>query len=53
MGAFHAICSCGRYYMWFSFTPRTVLRGQKCDECWKKEGIEWDENDQQKKIVKP
>lgn len=35
MGAFWNTCpDCGKAYMWFSFTPETVARGKRCDECW-------------------
>lgn len=39
MGVFTATCpKCGQGYMWFSFTPETVIRGEMCEKCWKEVG---------------
>jgi hypothetical protein len=43
MGAFWAVCDCGRSYMWFSHTARDVARAKKCDKCWEQQGVIWDE----------
>lgn len=37
MGMYYVICKyCGEQYFWFSFTPETVARGERCEACWKK-----------------
>ena len=41
MGYFVNVCACGKAYTWTSFNRESVLRGQQCDACWLKEGVDW------------
>jgi hypothetical protein len=37
MGAFWKVCpDCQKPFMWFSFTPETIRRGERCEDCWER-----------------